>query len=275
MFLLCALAALFLLTGSYLGAFGGSERGMAGVFSPVQEAASAVAKPGRDLVNWVGDTARAKKELQRVADERDALRAKLANAQGQLGDLEQLNRFAQSSQTYDLASFGAERARNIGQTSNAWYRNIVIDKGTSDGVAVRNAVVGPDGLVGTVIRASAGQSVVRLITDPQSGVTAKVVNNRDKVGLYGPLVPSKVGAPGELLLQIEKTEVHREGDEVYTKGAISSRLDGRFPPNIPIGKVSRIDDQGTDSQVVHVKAYADMHRLDWVWVLTAGGPPAP
>ena len=118
---------------------------------------------------------------------------------------------------------------------------------------------------------SISTSVVRLITDPQSGVTAKVTNSHDATGLRGPLVPSKIGAPGDLLLQIPKTELHRVGDEVYTAGVISKRLEGRFPPNIPIGVVSRIDDAGTDSQEVHVKALADMRRLDKVWVLTASG----
>jgi len=270
-FLLCVFAALFILTGSYLGAFGGTERGFAGIFSPIQEGASKVAKPGRDLVNWVGDTFRAKKDLQKVSEERDALRIKVGQMQGQLSEAEQLGRLAKSSQSYTLDAYGPKRARTISQTSNAWYRNVVIDKGTSDGVAVKNAVVGPDGLVGTIVRASGGQSVVRLITDPQSGVTAKVVNSRDRRGLRGPLVPSKIGAPGDLILQIAKTDIHRHGDGVYTAGSISTRLEGRFPPNIPIGAVSRIDDPGTDSQIVHVKAFADMRRLDWVWVLTASG----
>jgi rod shape-determining protein MreC len=269
-FLLSVFAALLILTGSFLGAFGGTERGFSGIFSPIQEFASKAVKPGRDLVNWVGDTFRAKKDLQKVADERDALRIRVSQLQGQLSEVDQLNRFAQSSQTYSLPDYGPERARTIGQTSNAWYRNIIIDQGTSDGVQVKNAVVGPDGLVGTIVRANAGTSVVRLITDPQSGVTAKVVNNRDKAGLRGALVPSKIGAPGDLILQIPKTELHRAGDEVYTAGVFSSRLDGRFPPNVPIGTISKIDDPGTDSQVVHVKAYTDMRRLDWVWVLTAG-----
>lgn len=168
MFLLSVFAALFILTGSFVGAFGGTERGFAGIFSPIQEFASKAVKPGRDLVNWVGDTFRAKKDLQRIADERDALRLKLAQAQGQLSEYGQLSDFARSSQTYALQEYGPERARTIGQTSNAWYRNIIIDQGTSDGVQVRNAVVGPDGLVGTIIRANAGTSVVRLITDPRA-----------------------------------------------------------------------------------------------------------
>jgi rod shape-determining protein MreC len=273
-FLLLVFATLFLLTGSFVGAFGGSERGFAGIFSPIQEGVSKAAKPGRDLVNWVGDTFRAKKDLEEVTKERDALRIKLGQMQGQLAELEQLNRFANSSQSYTLDAYGPKSANVISQTSNAWYRNVVIDQGTSDGVAVKNAVVGPDGLVGTVVRASRGSSVVRLITDPQSGVTAKVVSARDRTGLRGPLVPSKIGAPGDLLLQIAKTELHRRGDQVLTAGVISRRLEGRFPPNIPIGVISRIDDPDTDSQIVHVKAFADMRRLDRVWVLTASGGPA-
>ena len=37
---------------------------------------------------------------------------------------------------------------------------------------------------------------------------------------------------------------------------------------IPIGRVTRVDDPGTDSQLVHVRPFANMRRLDFVQVLT-------
>lgn len=270
-FLLLVVATFILLTGSFVGAFGGAERGFAGIVSPIQEGASKVAKPARDLVNWVGDTFRAKGELEEVRAERDALR--IANGQlvGQLSAATQRSALAATGATFTLERYGPVEANLIGSSPSAWYRNIQIDKGTGDGVRAGNPVVGPNGLVGRVIRAQGGTAVVRLITDPESGVTAKVVNARQPVGLRGPLAPSKVGAAGDMILAISKSNAFNKGDRVYTAGSTSSRLESRFPPDIPIGVISEIEDEDTDSQVVHVRALADLRRLDHVVVLTGAG----
>ena len=51
-----------------------------------------------------------------------------------------------------------------------------------------------------------------------------------------------------------------------TAGSSSSRYPSRFPPDIPIGRVTSVDsDEGT----VHVKPFANLRELDYVQILTA------
>jgi rod shape-determining protein MreC len=145
----------------------------------------------------------------------------------------------------------------IAQSASAWYRTIKISKGTSDGIAYGNPVLAPNGLIGMVISAQAGSSIVRLITDGKSGVTAEVARTDEK----GPLKPSKVGTVGDLILEIGKSERFKVGDTVVTAGSTSQRLESRFPPGIPIGTITKIEDQNADSQVVHVTAAVDLRRL--------------
>lgn len=268
-FVLLVIAAFVLLTGSFVGAFGGAERGFAGIASPIQEGASKVLKPPRDLVNWVGDTFHAKSDLEEVRAERDALR--IANGQlvGKLSTVVQRTELNRIAATANLDRYGPVQARLISASPSAWYRNIQIDKGTSNGVREGNPVVGPNGLVGRVIRAQGGSSIVRLITDPESGVTAKVISRTRPNGLRGPLKPSKIGAVGDLTLEIAKTSAYNKGDLVYTAGSTSTKFESRFPPDIPVGIVTRIDDEDSDTQVVHVRALADLRRLDILTVLTA------
>lgn len=269
------------LTATFVGAFG-SDTGISAITSPVQKLASNAVKPARDLVNWVGDSFRAKKDLK--ATEKKLREALEANGQlvGILQRAGEGRRLQKSQASYTLTKYGPLPATNLGSTSSAWYRSIIIDKGTANGVRVKQAVVGPDGLVGSIVRADAGSSVVRLITDPKSGVTAKVISLRARGGSSQPnlsnlntdgdtgdLVPSAIATPGDLVLGIPKTDAYRPNDRVYTAGRISTRFPSRFPPNIPIGKVTRIEDPNTDNQVVHVRAYSNMRRLDAVWVLTA------
>lgn len=272
-FLLFVLAAFVLLTGSFVGAFGGTERGFAGIVSPIQEGASKVVKPARDLVNWVGDTFRAKSDLEKVRAERDALRTANGQLVGRLSTVVQRTELERIMTTADLGRYGPVPANVITTSPSAWYRTVQIDKGSSNGIKEGNPVVGPNGLVGRVLRVQGGSSIVRLITDPESGVTAKVVNRNDVTGLRGPLRPSKVGSVGDLTLEIAKTSRYNEKDFVYTAGSSSSKFESRFPPDIPIGVISHIDDENSDTQQVHVRPLADLRRLDHVQVLTA--PEAP
>lgn len=270
-FVLLVAAAFVLLTGSFVGAFGGTERGFAGIVSPIQEGASKVVKPVRDLTNWVGDTFRAKGDLDDLREERDALQIANGQLSERLSVLGQAQNIAEIESQATLDRYGPVAAKLSSSSSSSWYRNIQIDKGTGDGVRPGNPVIGSGGLVGRVIRAQGGSAVVRLITDPASGVTAKVMNARDPRGQRGVLAPAKIGAIGDLILDIPKTSAYRAGDRVYTAGSTSTKLESRFPPGIPIGKITRIEDADTDTQVVHVQPSADLRRLDLVRVLTAAG----
>lgn len=263
-FLLLLVATFVLLTGSFVGAFGGAERGFSGIVSPIQEGASKVAKPGRDLVNWVGDTFRAKKDLAKVRAERDQLQEENAQlysvARRSLKETQLTELMARLS----LDNFGPVEATLIAQTTSAWERSITISKGSSDGIAVRDPVVGPDGLVGVVSRVMRGQSIVRLVTDPKSGVKARI----DNVDETGTLSAAKVGGAGDLVLDVPKNSNIKRGNLVVTSGTTSAEFPSLFPPDVPVGKVSNVQDAGQDSQVVQVQAIADMRRLETLRVLT-------
>ena len=71
--------SLILLTAFFGESSGGGlhsvQRGVLEVVSPIQDGASRVLKPVRDLFGWVGDTLDAKGEVKSLRKERDALRA--------------------------------------------------------------------------------------------------------------------------------------------------------------------------------------------------------
>jgi rod shape-determining protein MreC len=55
-----------------------------------------------------------------------------------------------------------------------------------------------------------------------------------------------------------------------TAGTTSSRdnLTSPYPPNLPIGRVTRIDEPGSESQEVHLRPFVDVLRVEYVQVLT-------
>jgi cell shape-determining protein MreC len=92
--------------------------------------------------------------------------------------------------------------------------------------------------------------------------------NSDRVP--GVVEPSSAGNPTDLLLKFPGSGRIQPGDRIVTRGTISTstRLPSLFPPGLPIGQVTRIEDPGADTQEVHLRPFADLRRLDFVQVLT-------
>ena len=264
-------SSLILLT-AYFGESGGGlhsiQRGVLDVVSPIQEGASRALKPVRDLFGWAGDTLDAKGQLKDVRKERDSLRAQLVDseaklrASGQLKDLELLNRTAGNG----LSDNGPVRARVIAKDPNLWFDQVTIDKGTGSAIQRNQAVVNGQGLVGRVTEVTGSTAIVTLITNHTTQIGGKVSIS----GVQG-LVGVEAGHPTDLVLGSlsSKDEVSR-GQIVVTSGTTSKvdRFPSPYPRDIPIGRVTRVDDLGTDDEQAHVAPFADLRRLDLVEVLT-------
>src|ERR687893_2728739 len=73
--------SLVLLTVAFGESTGGVrsvQRGALQVLGPIQDGASRVLKPFRDLFNWVGDTVDAQQQRDALVKERDALQKRIA-----------------------------------------------------------------------------------------------------------------------------------------------------------------------------------------------------
>jgi rod shape-determining protein MreC len=267
-------ASLFLLTVYFGEGSSGSlhsvQRGVMGVLSPIQEGANRVLKPVRDLFGWFGDTLDAKGERDKYKEQRDALQQQLDNAYAQIGDINQRNQLKQLNATARLDQYSPVEARVYLRSPNAFFQRMTINKGTNDGVHSGDPVVAGDGksggaLIGKILDAGGGSSVVTLITDQDFSVSALVGAEREP----GSVEPA-IGAPGDLLLDmVQDTSKVRAGDQVYTAGTIVERLASRYPPGIPIGKVQRIDPGSGDlDRRIHVTPSADLTHTDIVQVLT-------
>ena len=92
-------------------------------------------------------------------------------------------------------------------------------------------------------------------------------------GSSGILRPA-VGDPSDLQLDfIQKGRQIKKGQAVVTSGFQSSGLQSLFPRGIPIGRVRTANPSEIQTyQRVHVQAYADFGRFDYVQVLTARPP---
>lgn len=270
-------SSLILLTAYFGESAGGGlhsvQRGVLDVVSPIQEGASKALKPVRDLFGWAGDTLDAKGQLKAVRKDRDALREQNIALRYQLRTDKQLSAQSDLNAKQGLADNGPVAAHVIGEDPNLWYDQVTIDKGSSSGVRANQAVVTGQGLVGKVTFVWDTAANVTLITNHTTELGATVAES----GVKG-LVSVDQGHPTELVLgSLSSQDVVKGGDTVVTSGTVSKvgKYPSPYPRNIPIGRVTTIDDPGQDDQQAHVVPFANLHRLDLVEVLTKADATTP
>jgi rod shape-determining protein MreC len=251
--------------GSGAGALGG---GLGSVFGPFENAASSALKPARDLVNWFDETMEARGERERLTRQLEDARALAVAGQVAVQENNQLRELVRLKKRGNVPdSYTPVTASVISRSPTVWYSTVGIDKGSADGVGLDDPVISGDGLVGRISSLSRGTSVVTLVSDSSSAVTAKVLPG----GAQGVMRP-KLGAPGELVLEfLDETNDIRRGQAVVTSGWQSDGLSSLFPPNLPVGEVARAPiDEREAIQTVEVSLYPDLHNLDLLQVLTGG-----
>ncbi len=150
----------------------------------------------------------------------------------------------------------------IGVIPNPGTLQVVIDKGTVEGIRVGQAVLDAEGLFGQVVEASRYSARVLLIADAGHAMPVEVARN----GLR-----SIAGGTGRMdLLRLENlplTADIRQGDLL-----VSSGLGGRFPRGYPVGQVQSVHVERTAAFAqVSVKPSALLDRSRSLLVVLNAG----
>jgi rod shape-determining protein MreC len=261
---LILLTAYFGESGS--GALHSVQRGTSEVLNPVQEGASRALKPVRDLFGWFGDTIAAKGQVEDLRRERDRLRTEVTQNEVMSADNARLSKLLQLQGALGLDDLGPKTGRVIFQSATVWYSTIRVDKGSDDGVQVGHPVINEEALIGRVTEVFGGHAQVTLITDASTKVPARAGRRQE----FGIVEPASAGNPTDLVMNFTQPNARiGVGDRVVTRGTEpDDRAPSRYPVGLPIGEVVRIDNEGTDTQEIHLRPYADVRSLDFVQILT-------
>jgi len=144
----------------------------------------------------------------------------------------------------------------ISRKVGSWWRQIILNKGSKDGVEIGNIVIGPGGLLGRVMNTSLFTSSVTLITSPESKLGVWV----DRIQINGLLVGLGDDYPS-LILYSKDADI-KVGDFVS-----SSPASTLLPPNIPIGIVHSIDETLKSKKTAKISLFANPQVIDWVQIL--------
>jgi len=157
----------------------------------------------------------------------------------------------QESSNYEYIS-----AAVISRKTGSWWRQIILNKGSKDGVEIGNIVIGPGGLLGRVKNTSLFTSSVTLITSPESKLGVWL----DRIQINGLLVGLGDDYPS-LILYSKDADI-KVGDFVS-----SSPASTLLPPNIPIGIVQSIDETLKSKKTAKISLLAKPLVIDWVQIL--------
>ena len=144
----------------------------------------------------------------------------------------------------------------ISRKTGSWWRQIILNKGSNDGVEIGSTVVGPGGLLGRVNSTSFFTSSVTLLTSPESKVGVWV----DRIQINGLMVGLGDDFPS-LILYSKDAEI-KVGDFIS-----SSPASTLLPPNLPVGIIQSIDEGLKTKRTAKISLLANPHVIDWVQIL--------
>lgn len=189
-----------------------------------------------------------------LRDENAQLKAQLAELEEYRGEAQRLQGLLDLSDKYD---FKGVTGRVIGKGTDAWNRVVTLNVGSVSGVECGLPVVGGSGLVGQVIEVSPLTCRVRLISDPQSGVSVVLQSNRAEGVVRGSIAG---------LLYLEDLDTSTEvnvGDAVITSG-----LGGSYFRGVALGTVVNvINAAGTSDRTIVVEPFSSADPLEELTVV--------
>lgn len=230
------------------------RRGVMVVTEPIAIAGTWVTTPFRAVGGWLSGVGVDRSDYEAIQKQNVELKQRLAALEEAKLENDRIRALVDFSKAQDLPTIGAGV---IGRSTDSRQRTIVIDRGTSSGVARGDAVIAAGGLVGQVDEVTAWSAQVRLITDADSGVAVLVQRTRANGIVRGTL-------DGPLSLEfIEKRLAPVVGDVLLTSG-----LGGVFPKGIVVGEVTSVATPQTDLfPVISVVSRVDVSRIEEVLVV--------
>jgi len=122
------------------------------------------------------------------------------------------------------------------ESRDRFSHKIVLHVGADDGVRTGNPVIDDIGVVGQVTRVFRNTAEVTLLTDKDQSIPIQIVRN----GLRG--VAFGGADPGTLDLRFMAANADVENGDI----AVTSGLDGLYPPGLPVGRVALVERAAKD-----------------------------
>jgi rod shape-determining protein MreC len=184
---------------------------------------------------------------------------KTAGVEQLQNDLQELKN--QNQQLKQLANYSATvptkgiLAPVVLHSADNWWQQIVIGRGSDDGIAIDHIVVGTGGVVGRIVNVSPHTSRVLLVSDPSNRMGVLISRTRNMGILRGT-------RSNQAVLQFfDKRPLVKTGDVVST-----SAVSQLFPTGLTVGRVIEANLNKSPAPEAIVEFTAPLSALEWVTV---------
>ena len=231
------------------------------VLTPLQKVTSALSGGAASV--WEKYTS-----IDDVMDRNEQLEAENAELRQQMVDYDRIKAendaykaLARIQDTNSEASYVS--AFVIGRDPLDEFGGFTLDQGSTDGVAVNDAIISDRGyLLGVVVEVDATSCKVMTILHPSFNAAGVISRTRENGIITG---SADYAADGQCVLtNLDRTTEARKGDQVITTG-----LGGVFPANLLVGTVQEVvpEQSGTSSSAVILPG-ADPRTVKHVFIIT-------
>lgn len=257
---ICCVASIVLFTASCRFGSAGPLEAVRGAFtlvtSPVRTIGATISVPVQGLGNIFSNLTSDQETLSDLKAKNEELQARNAELEEAEKTAKRLQDLLNLQDSYSLQSTGA---RIISGSTDSWTSTVTINLGSASGLTVGMPVMASNGVIGQIIECGLTSSVVRLLDDENSSVSAMVQSSRAQGMLNG-------SATGQLSLDLVATEQSVEvGDLVVTSG-----LGGVFPKGLPLGHVTNVEKTpGSLYLDITVEAFSSTENYEEVVVITS------
>ncbi|HEY3306892.1 MAG TPA: rod shape-determining protein MreC [Desulfuromonadaceae bacterium] len=234
------------------------ERTVMTVFAPILKPASKVSSffeaAWMDYINLVN----VRRENRKLRDDIKVLNTRIIDGNEAIQATDRLKELLGMKKTVDVPTVAATV---VGEDVSSWFRTLLIDQGSMNGIREGMAVIAADGIVGQIVKVAPSTSRVLLLTDHASGIAATIQRSRARGVVKG---------KEEGLCSLEFTT--REEDVKVGDQVISSGIGGVFIKGLPIGEVTMVK-RGEYGifQTVSIRPAVNMAHLEEVLVVMKGG----
>ncbi len=226
------------------------------VTSPVRYLGSTVSAPFQGLGNIITNLTTDQQTLSDLQEENERLQARNAELEEAEQTASRLQSLLDLQDSYSLQSTAA---RIISSSTDSWTSTVTIDKGSTSGLTVGMPIMASNGVIGQIIQCNPTTSVVRLVADESSSISAMVQSSRAQGMING-------SATGQVTLDLIRTgQTVEVGDVVVTSG-----LGGVFPKGLPLGRVTSVENNpGSLYLDIVVEPFAHTENNEEVLVITS------
>ena len=229
------------------------ERSVMTMFSPVPKAVHWVGQTTSDMYHGYLDMRRSVRENLSLHQQVAQLTTENLKLRQSEGDLRRIRSLLGYSEQFTMPT---TMAQALMLDTSGRFKSIVIDRGSSSGIEINDAVVNANGLIGRVILTTKDLAKVQLIIDTNSSVGVLTERTRRQGVLRGD------GGRGAQLYDVPSLADVQPGDTVLTAG-----IDGIYPKGLPVGVIVKADKGQDLFKLIAVKPMVDFGSIEEVIVL--------